>query len=109
MRRPSVRCRPGTVTVTTIATANVAGEAVETDTDVEVSGVAVHPMAAVDRERHGLDASETGYTVRGFLSDPGVDEGDLITWGSIVLSVLGPASDQAGRGSTWSVACKART
>jgi hypothetical protein len=92
------------VTVTTNTYANVSGVRTPTGTDATYAA-SVQPMSARSRAAYGIEGSETGYIVY-FASDPGVKSSDSITWGSVVLQVLGPASNMAGRTVGYKVACK---
>lgn len=101
MSLASLLINPVTVKIATYS--NVKG--VRTPTYTNTSAYAsVQPMSATAQSKYGIEDSSTGFMAY-FQSNPGVKAGDQIVWNNSVLSVLGPASDQAGRGRVYAVAC----
>ena len=96
-----------TVTVAVSTSVNVRGVASSTTTTATWQ-CSVQPMASRDRAAWGVEVAEIGHMLYA-PTDPGVRVGDVITWGSRSLAVLGPAQDMAGRGEVFAVACKELT
>jgi hypothetical protein len=91
------------VTVTAKTWSNVKGQRTAT-TSTSTWSASVQPMRPRRVEQHGLTQGQTGYTAYG-ETNPAVNVGDTITWGSHTLSVLGPARDEAGRGEVFAIDC----
>lgn len=93
--------------VSTKAWANVGGVRTPTPTTATYSA-SIQPMSTARQQAWGMDAGRTGWTCY-FGVDPGVNVGDTVASGGRVLSVLGPARDEAGRGVVWAVDCEERS
>lgn len=95
---------PNAVTIQRATWSNVRG--VRTATYTSSTAYASVQSRRADRVfPYDLASGETGYVVY-FAANPNVKPDDRIVWGSLTLSVLAPASDEAGRGLVFSVDCK---
>lgn len=91
-------------TVRRAAYSSRAGERVPTWTEATVN-FAVQPMSARTKIDHGLDQSDSSYTLYS-ETDPVVTVRDQIVWQGKTLIVLGKAMDQAGLGRLFKVAAR---
>jgi hypothetical protein len=100
---PSDRMLNGSVSVTRKTWSNVRGQRTVASTTIVTLPASVQVDRRTSRrEVYGLTAGQTLY-VAYFRAEPNVDAQDEIAWNGKVLSVLGPARDEAGRGRVWAV------